>query len=65
MEATNDKATCRKCGQVTAFQAGYLTESQKQNYECPACLEVVVENQVTTREMTTDGRRILTEDLPQ
>jgi|GEM_PF-4003375 len=60
-----DKVTCRKCGSTRTFQAGYLTEAQKRDYLCEACAEVVVENQVTSRNMHGGGKRILTEDLPQ
>ncbi len=60
-----DKVVCMTCGTARTFTAGYLTEAQKRDYRCEACSQPVVENQVTTRDMQRNGKRILTEDLPQ
>jgi hypothetical protein len=65
MPNPTDRVTCTQCKNQSEFQSGFLTEAQKNNYKCEACLaHPVVENQVTHRESTEGGKRLLTEDLP-
>jgi hypothetical protein len=55
----NELVRC-SCGHATPFPVGYLTEEQKQNYRCAACVnEPVVERQNDARER--EGKQILVE----
>lgn len=48
---------CVKCGTVSSFQKGHLTEQGKREHRCRVCSEVVVERQI--QEKRDDPRKLL------